>query len=178
MSRKRPRYASRGIAWLLMGSGLGALLLAAFMLTAALQSHFWPTVQGSISSYRVTKGSGKHITYGVRVTYSYWVEGRLYWGDVHSHSSDTLPGIFNSQEEALSEYAGSARFQPWQPGQPVTVHYDPQDPKDSVLRPGSTLSGWGMCAFGIILTGIGFYELAKFKRLASASENGSSVLPG
>jgi hypothetical protein len=171
--RKGPKNASRGIAWVFLGTGLGGILAASFMLAAAWQSLSWPTVQGSISSSRVTKTSSKLTRYGVGVTYSYWVEGRLYWGEVYSHSSDTLPGSFRNEDEALKEYASHALFRQWQRGRPVTVHYDPQDPSESVLRAGSTIGGWAAFVASIGLIAIGFYELARFKRQSSASGNGS-----
>ncbi len=87
----------------------------------------WPTAPGTVlsSSIHTTRGSKGGTSYACRVLYEFQVDGIRHEGrkldalEVHSSGSGA--------QEDLMTYA---------PGKPCVVHYNPEDPSESCLRPG------------------------------------------
>ena len=87
----------------------------------------WRSVPGRVveSDFYRTGGTPRNaVTYHVRVTYAYAVDGRPFTGD---EIWLTAGSSFNSPEEAAEFLA------PYRAGSPVTVYYDPANPADTAL---------------------------------------------
>lgn len=108
------------------------LLLAWFTYSAigvakALQAKRWPTVQGTVLSAEVkrgqsSKGSSKYIP---MIRFSYEVDNAQYLSD--QYSSTTARGSSMWAKEVISQYPAYSK---------VTVHYNPENPEESILKPG------------------------------------------
>jgi len=130
----------------------------------------WPTVAGTIMQSDSWYQGGKHSHYGVDVTYTYRVNGRHYMGhkvslwNPHLHGSHDMVKAFVVTHPVHSS---------------VDVHYDPQDPENSVLIPGadevgnraSTWAGGlilGAITLGVILSWRFFARTIAEKKAAEA----------
>jgi hypothetical protein len=86
----------------------------------------WPTTGGLVvsSSVKITESHGG-LAYTPKVAYSYTVDSQSYIGD----------RIWSQEFADISEraHATAARYLV---GAPVTVHYDPSAPRNSLLEPG------------------------------------------
>lgn len=120
---------------------LGLAMLVVCMVFAVKQNldrskaETWPTVQGTIASVRLhdtrqrrhdqignTQFIRTDVTYHVSLSYDYEVEGRRYSGnrlafDIKGSSLDYV-------QHEMAKYGQ---------GTPVTVHYNPADPADSMV---------------------------------------------
>ena len=127
----------------MMFEDLGKYLIGAFLIFFGAMawrawqvkqaSPQWPSVQGEMLSTRAfahnetgtDRGVSTHEWY-TEVRYRYTVNGVTYNGD-----RLRAFGLHHfNKEQAETEIA------PFQPGQPVTVYYDPNKPSASVLIPG------------------------------------------
>jgi hypothetical protein len=120
-------------------AGAGARTL---WLAAATKS--WPTVTGVVTASRIdktTKGNQPAPYFSGVVEYSYEVDGTTYRSNRFSYS-----GLSESSEQSDIR-AVIARYVP---NRPVTVHYDPANPSQSVLQTGGGLIGWAMIAAGTL----------------------------
>lgn len=107
----------------------------------AVASRAWPATEGSIvrSTLEESRSDGK-THYSADIGYEYQLDGRtlsgsrVWIGDSYSAS----PG--NEFRAAVKRYPV---------GREVQVHYDPQDPMESVLEPGPTWSGSALYLIGL-----------------------------
>lgn len=123
--------ATKGNAVILIGVLLVfALVLGGFgwsKYRLGQASTSWPTVDGQIASAKLdsTRSDGK-TKYQPAVSYNYTVDGTSYAGTrisaISSYSSRT------KADAVLARYRTGTR---------VTVHYDPANPRSSVLEPGA-----------------------------------------
>ena len=148
------------VAMLLAGSF--AFLRAAWRaIVRARASRSWPEVPAEIVESS-TKLIGHYTTYRVRsiweveVSYVYAVYGKWYSGHRHRFSIWRFGGMtFEMANEAVARYY---------PGAHVTVRYDPDHPKESVLEPRADRDGvttcimWGTMA----LLAAAYLPLAEF----------------
>ena len=84
----------------------------------------WPSVQGNLLSFEVTKSTIKHQThYYPHLEYEYTVGGTRYTS--HRISFGYL--AYDSEDEAKSDIERRVH------GNPVKVYHNPKNPKDAVL---------------------------------------------
>ncbi|MCA9116277.1 MAG: DUF3592 domain-containing protein [Planctomycetaceae bacterium] len=141
----------KALFYLMLGMGMSlALPFIAWATISQFQSSMasteWPQasaymIDGSITSRM--KRSGRFSSRKVftpHLSYRFMVDGRSYVGKQLSYGEDD----FYSEAEAqavLTRYA---------PGSEHPVYYDPEDPEENVLQPGSTASNWLMFFFPAI----------------------------
>ena len=138
----------QGGALLLAGSGF-FLYKTVFTVRDGILSQSWPSTQGTvvearIEQYRTTGGTTSEKTIGY-FFYEYSV-------DQETYSSNRL-NFFSISGDPVT---AAKQFQP---GEKVTVYYDPDDPERAVIELG--LPGifvWLALAFGILLF-VGFVSL-------------------
>ncbi len=126
----------------LIGAGYKAL-------SFAHENAAWPTVTGTLREIRVQEldESGK-TEFSLFLDYAYEVDGRDYTG--HVLSSPVMPR-FPTRREAEELIA------PYEAGEPIAVHYDPDDPSRSCLVPGDAGEAWIMLLMGFALAlGVGY----------------------
>lgn len=114
-----------GLFW----SGM-TLLFDGFMILPAVRqvaAERFATTQGTVLSSEVTHHDDSDgTTHGVRITYSYTVAGREFTGDRFRY------GKFSSSDSAWARQAVHEHTV----GSTTKVYYDPNNPTESVLRPG------------------------------------------
>lgn len=93
-----------------------------------IRSQSFATTAGTVTSSEVTqhRGSKGGNTYGVKIQYTYDVGGQTFEGDRYRY------GSFSSSDSGWARAA--VRERP--AGAKTTVHFDPKNPADSVLRTG------------------------------------------
>jgi len=107
---------------------VGLLQLAKCLVesSSAIAATDWPTVAGTVKSsgVRLVKG-GKGDGHVPAVTYTYEVNGVSYQGKrIHFRDVSEMP---EQAEKTVSSYPVGATVQ---------VHFDPDEPSESLLRPG------------------------------------------
>lgn len=141
----------KALFYLMLGMGMSLALIPIGAMTisrarASMASTEWPQataymIDGSITSRM--KRSGRYSSRKVftpHLSYRFMVDGHSYVGKQLSYGEDD----FSSEAEAqavLIRYA---------PGSEHPVYYDPEDPEENVLQPGSTASNWMMFIFPAI----------------------------
>jgi hypothetical protein len=136
----------------------GLLLVGGFFLTyrvgkpirdQAAASTSWPVTDGRITASRVERvkqgGDGK-ATYTADITYEYALDGRTFEGDRVWFGDDYSASDASAFRAAVGRYPV---------GQAVKVHYDPAEPAESVLEPGTTWSGSALYFIGLGLMTLG-----------------------
>jgi hypothetical protein len=100
---------------------------AGYGVVNGLRAEQFASTTGTITHSEVTEHSGKRgTTYGVDIRYSYNVSGQVFEGDTYRYSN---------MSSSDNDWAHNAvRAHPV--GAPITVHYDADNPRDSVLIPG------------------------------------------
>ena len=123
--------------WLCFAAGGVGVAWAAAVVVMCRLATSWPSVRGEV----VVKGVAQDGTYEARyeslLTYRYRVADRLYVG---SRRHLGPPVVWRSAGEA------EAALQGYRKGGVVLVHYDPRNPRESVLDP-RDLSGVTMPLF-------------------------------
>lgn len=110
----------------------------------------WPTTSGRIVESHVTTsrsgGKSSRTSHHVEATYEYTVGGQRY------RSSRITYGVREGARSSTEAENLRSRYYP--PGGSVTVHYDPDDPGEAVLSPGTsggfTAVGLTMMAFSLL----------------------------
>lgn len=135
-----------GVAFLIAGSVL-TFWFGLPMRRQALASVSWPTTEGRITRSQLQETFGKGGTSRTAdVEYDYALDGREFvgsrvWiGDGYSSSPGT------EHRAAVKRYPA---------GRQVQVYYDPEDPAESVLEPGSTWSGSMLLLMGMVFLSLG-----------------------
>lgn len=135
--------------------GVGILALLTYFAVRAVKSASWPSTAGVL----LKKGTREHISRDIQtdrvgwssihadVEYSYEVNGVEYISK-RATFSDMVVKPMSALNALLEEYLASDR---------VTVYYNPQNPKDSVLLPGARI--WN---FTPMVTGFGFLGVGVF----------------
>jgi hypothetical protein len=128
---------------------ISALVCFWLQLRNALRSanaRSWPTASGTITRVDIQKlvtrdiDNYENVTYKPILEYDFAAAGRLYKASRVRFGS----GIYTSSLKWVS----TRYLRQFQAGMPVTVHYNPADPGDSVLNPEST--GWEHAFMGAI----------------------------
>ncbi|MFC3195725.1 DUF3592 domain-containing protein [Marinicella sediminis] len=142
------------VSWVLAVLGLLLFAVGIWMLTTAMASNDWPTVEGKVVTPNVvgrlrqaTNARHRSLEYIVEVTYRYQVKGRSYQAKRYSLGKGmTTADGFNDRAEAREWIKQS----PYQPGEPVTVYVDPADPENTVLNAGIQGSTWVPVLLGLL----------------------------
>ena len=152
MNRFRFLQTLESIAALLIVVGLIAAVAGLFTYRASRTTAGWPSVEGTVTSAEVVEVErrGRAVTFidSPRITYSYWVNGELFFHDVVvlgrlPDRADSEPGL-----RLLATYPE---------GTPVRVYHDPDNPQRSFLE--REPRNWAMQS-GAILIGLGLAALA------------------
>jgi hypothetical protein len=141
-----------GIVFGLLFTGIGLFLLVRGFIEfrTSKASRDWPSVEGQVIGAMVeTKidrdEDGTSTRYSPRITYTYSVSGQQY-------TSDQV--VIGARRWHTSRARAEAKLA-YQPGQQVTVHYNPDKPVQAVLEVGATRGAWGTLAIGIVFTILG-----------------------
>lgn len=116
-----------GLAWSAITLFFDCLMIVPTV-HQALALRFSST-EGTIFTSEVTKHGGRRIkdptTHGVKVSYSYSVGDQAYTGDRYQYET------WSSSDSWASRVVNALP-----PGTKVRVHYDPANPRNSLLKPG------------------------------------------
>jgi hypothetical protein len=123
----------RMVAVFVLVIGLGAMVAGFTMRSASSTARGWPVASGKITERTTgpstTSGASRPGRYfEPRVTYSYTVDGKPYQGHRIGLSTDGY-----DQDKAQRVADGLPER--------VDVYYNPRDPSDALLSPGSSGSG-------------------------------------
>jgi hypothetical protein len=139
---KRPVIIAIGL--LLVVGGLLLVLHNHDRFLAAWQQKQWPTVSGRIVTAEVLHDR----TYAPRIKYSYTVDGQ----DYSCESTAEAPGFggkrkrYDTSEEIVNRYSADST---------IVVHYNPETPELSTLKPGPSWNLFGQLSFGATLIAVG-----------------------
>ncbi|MEA3639659.1 MAG: DUF3592 domain-containing protein [Lamprobacter sp.] len=154
------------------GLGLGALgalfsVFGIYFLFVASETLSWSSAPGTVvktevnTQYSLKKGSRAtsdvRVYYNLLVHYTYAVAGRSYVSTRYSYG-DGESASRRFRERADAEAEAASRFPG---GAAVTVHYDPNNPAEAVLKAGWNWGAWAPLLIGLFLGGAGglFYAV-------------------
>lgn len=103
-------------------------------LRLGIDSKNWPVAEGIVTESELTQHTDvdNDVVYVFNIVYEYMVMGRMF------KNSQFAPRRVDSYDAAdLSEY-----LQNYPKGSAVTVHYNPVDPGDSIIMPGTRAWSW------------------------------------
>jgi hypothetical protein len=168
-------YTGNGVPVFAFVLPIVALLVAVFSVVSfsrarqlASASGRWPTVSGIVTTAGVIEeaiedqgNSNKSIIhrtyrYQVDLRYAYQVGNRDFVGTTANWGWTDIYGLRELAEKAASRYT---------PGQPVTVHYDPEQPGNAVLEPDNRHGSTAPLVFGAISAVAGSAMLAFFVKV-------------
>lgn len=122
--------------------GIVCLFIALRNRQRAQASAEWHSAPGTLLSFKITKGKTKHQThYYPHLKYEYTLNGTRYTSDRISFGYLA----YDSEDEAKSELEQRVGKNP------VTVYYDPQNPKDAVLLRDATSGSLSLIIIGVAL---------------------------
>lgn len=164
-------YIGNGVPMFALALPAGAILIAILGLVSfvrglqqASASARWPTASGTVTLSDVIEEEledndndksqvRKIYRYQVDLRYAYQVGQRDFTGFAPNWGWTGIYGLRETAEKAAAQYT---------PGQPVVVHYDPADPGNAVLEPGSRKGSMAPLIFSLIFGGAGAAMLAVF----------------
>ena len=156
------------IAWafvtLFAATGCTAVYYGGRGIIMGAASSKWPSVKGTIKKCEPIRSSSneknRHSTvYHARVIYEFTVDGKTFTGDQYSYGEPTQ-GSYSSADSAKKQFPQ---------GTGIKVHYDPADPRESVLEAGIIWSkSLGWLVVGLIL--VGLTSLVAWVRVAVAKD--------
>ncbi len=139
----------------LVGLGLAVIMKTWAHIRLVWASQSWVTTEGTVChttidyGTRVFPSSGKQVFYFANVIYQYVVNDKEYSNDQRCFGNDR-----GSESQALKTAAH------YPEGMKVSVVYNPQNPKQSVLESGLRLSQCVPFGFGTILMCGGWWGLS------------------
>lgn len=168
-------YTGNGVPLFAFVLPIIALVAAVFSVVSfsrtrrlASASTSWPTAPGIVTTSGVIEeviedqgnSDKSHIRkihrYQVDLRYAYQVGNRDFVGTTANWGWTDVHGLRELAEKAASQYS---------PGQPVTVHYDPERPGNAVLEPDSRHGSTAPLIFGAISAVAGSAMLAFFVKV-------------
>lgn len=168
----RPIFGESGPQPQGCGSAVWGILIGAAMVAGAVvlggygffnfdeyqSSEDWPTVEGTIVSTNIERqvdSEDDSVSYQVRITYDYSVDGETFRSD--NIDFRLIPSSYSDRgdaEDVVATYCGAGRSSCRE--QPVEVIYNPDDPERSVLdRAYDEELVYGMMIGGVILAILG-----------------------
>lgn len=156
-----------GLIWMCFVLGFDVFIGYQFWRAYDARTRFLPAA-GMVTASRVESSSSSDgTTYGAQVEYDYEINGQSYQGDRYSYFSFSTSSRDHAQD-IVDRYPV---------GREITVHYDPDEPEDSVLETGAasfpTLAILFLTPFhciGIGFLGGGLAEVVRRHRLGEDSE--------
>ena len=150
--------------------GLGACLRA---LARNRSSFKWPTTKGKIISSMVKSvGHGEDVRQRTEIIYEYTLGGKTLQSGRVSYADD-----YSDAQLTDAKLTETVRRYPV--GEEVTVYFDPNDPKESVLEPklNSTIYV-AMAVCGLVVAGALWWRIAAFGRPQLTRDQVSHPLGG
>ncbi len=149
MSPAKRFVAVRVFPWLVILAGSLFIVTGVREMRLASASEEWPSTTGTVLSATVDSSSSSSgsssRTYHASVAYTYRVAGSDFEGTTISY------GAYGT-----GDYERAARIAArYEAGEPVRVYYQPDDPAESVLEPGSHSLPWASLAFGAVFALVG-----------------------
>lgn len=106
----------------------------------------WPAVPGTITTSEIytaeIRGRGIRYAPAVRIEYSYFVDGNLYFNDQVNVESLVIEADTELGERLLREYPEGAA---------ASIYYDPMDPAESFLELETPASAFGAAIRSLVL---------------------------
>lgn len=150
--------ADRGLVFVMLGmfaAGIVMMAWGGYEIKGSRESGSWPSVQGAITSSRMSKritrdsDHRKRTTYYPKVGFQYQVDGRKYTSSRIAFGTGDTGGSAKWARKVVNKYPV---------GKAVTVYYNPQDPQYGVLESGITwrsiiflLAGFAFFAAGLLV---------------------------
>lgn len=133
-------------------AGLGSSLICYYNIKQGMATTSWPAVQGRLVDSNVKMKhscSSAKKCYYVTMRYEYELGATVYDNDVISYSANLVADTFDEAEELLTPYRAADH---------LTVHYNPEDPNESVLIPGFSFWDllWIAAGIGMLIGGLVF----------------------
>lgn len=122
-----------------VGIGVATIGYGTYGVIQAKRAATWPTTQAEIEACKTqSHQNSKGSSYACEVDYHYQVDGNSYHGDriAFGYSSTNYERPHKQIERHLKK------------GRYVQVHYNPQDPSQSVLSTGTSANTWLPIVFG------------------------------
>jgi hypothetical protein len=116
-----------------------------------IDSKQWLSIDGQITNATIHRSLSRGMPYYLKVAYTYFLFGRTYVGG---------RTVFGSSARYSSRKEAEAAMQKYQPGQRVTVYYNPKNHAKTVLEPGRVFGAVGDLVAGGIFFLIGAILLA------------------
>lgn len=164
MNRYRFLQTLESIGALFIVVGLLAAVVGLINARQLQETADWPQAEGAVTSAEIVEVErrGRSITFidSPRITYSYWVDGDLFFNDVVV--LDRLPDKADSDP-------GRRILATYPEGAPVRVYYNPADPQESFLE--REPRNWPLQS-GAILFGLGVVILVARRLLRGWARNG------
>lgn len=144
---------TRTLGWVLIGSGVFAVLFPLVSWMRVRASRSWPSVSGRVteSTLDVEPRADKSDSYMPRVRYEYAVKGESYessqlnfWG--------SIGGSRATAERTTTRYPAGAQ---------VTVYYNPETPFEAVLDRAFSPLVLILPPVGVVLAGFGYTLLQR-----------------
>jgi len=133
---------------LLFFLGLGLIFVEGQTIDRFIQIREWPTAEAKIVSTEVAGTRAFHPVIG----YEYWVDGTKYLGETDMG----MPGFGSkayrksNSERIISDYP---------PGTRVPVHYDPENPSQSMIHTAVHYSTYLLITIGTLFYGSGLFGI-------------------
>ncbi|MFH0945322.1 MAG: DUF3592 domain-containing protein [Planctomycetota bacterium] len=146
----------------LVGGVALALVVGPLEVVQAKQSRSWPTVVGSVASAGINETvNRKGRRYLPVIRYRYEVGGQTYESDtVSGRTAKSYPERSDAQGHLEEVVSG---------GSP-TVHYNPDNPGQAVLTPGSLWRAIGITGIGVILLALCGWIMLRRRASSAAIE--------
>jgi len=109
---------------ILAAAGLWVLILERHTAATVKRVRNWPSTQGVVTVSKIERRIGSIFDHRAKIRYRYLVGGREYTGRRVSVVGDVSGGRTPVEERASS----------YSQGCPVTVYYNPQNPKEAYLE--------------------------------------------
>ena len=136
---------------------IGAYLIGVSLFAGAhiISAQGWPTVDGKIEEATLMITGSRPSTVAEQVSYSYWVNGRIYKND------RVYFGLTISNHKSPVHY---------QKGEHVYVYYDPTNPGNAVLQPNNTHSIMLGSIGGMVFIAFSLFGYWLHRRKSSAEQ--------
>lgn len=138
---------------ILLSAGIALTVSSSILLNKKMASRFWPTDNGRVISSEIVGGT----TYRPQIIYEFKAGGKT----IRDTSDLGAPG-FGGKNTRLE--VAEASINQYPPNAEVTVHYDPDDPSDSVIRLSLGWDNLGKLGLGMTLILVNLIVMMSFKR--------------